>query len=118
MEWMTSVLEYCLSKPKSYEDHPFGEYPVCIKIHGKIFAQLYPNMITLKCTRFQGELFRQNYPGIVVRGYHCPPVQQPYWNTIDPSGLPPEELLYMVDLAYEAVLAGFSKKIRQELAAQ
>ena len=71
MEWMTSVLEYCLSKPKSYEDHPFGEYPVCIKVHGKIFAQLYPNMITLKCTRFQGELFRQNYPGIVVRGYHC-----------------------------------------------
>ena len=62
--------------------------------------------------------FGKTTRGVVVRGYHCPPVQQPYWNTIDPFGLPRDELLYMVDLAYEAVLAGFSKKVRQEIESQ
>jgi tRNA modification GTPase len=32
------------------------------------------------------------YPGKVVRGYHCPPVQQPYWNTIFLDDFPDEEL--------------------------
>ncbi len=29
------------------------------------------------------DFYRRMYPGVVVRGYHCPPVQQPYWNTIE-----------------------------------
>lgn len=106
---------YCLGKPMAYRDQPFGEYPVCYKVHGKIFAQVYPDKITLKCTRFQGELFRQAYPGVVVRGYHCPPVQQPYWNTIDLARFPPEELPGMIDLAFEAVLSGFSRKIQAQI---
>lgn len=109
------IKAYCLSKPKAYEDHPFGEYPICYKVNGKIFAQLYPDKITLKCTAFQGELFRQAYPGVVVRGYHCPSVQQPYWNTIDLARFPPDELPYMIDLAYDAVISGFSKKMQQEI---
>ena len=109
------ILSYCLTKPKSYEDHPFGEYPICIKVNRKIFAQIYPDKLTLKCTRFQGELFRQSYPGVVLRGYHCPPVQQPYWNTIDLSRFPKEELPYMIDLAYETVLLGFSKRTQREI---
>lgn len=108
---------YCLSKPKAYEDHPFGDLPVCYKVNGKIFAQLYPDKITLKCTAFQGQMFRQAWPDIVVRGYHCPPVQQPYWNTIDLDRFPPEELPHMIDLAYEAVLSGFSQKIRAQILA-
>ncbi len=112
MEWISG---YCLAKPHAYEDRPFGEYPICYKVAGKIFAQLYPDKITLKCTAFQGEMFRQAYPDIVVRGYHCPPVQQPYWNTINLSQFPTEELPHMIDLAYEAVVAKFSKKLRQEL---
>lgn len=109
------ITAYCLSKPRAYEDHPFGEWPICYKVGGKIFAQLYPDKITLKCTRFQGDLFRQAWPGIVVRGYHCPPVQQPYWNTIDLTRFPSEELPHMIDLAYDAVIAGFSKKVRQQI---
>ena len=109
------ILSYCLTKPKSYEDHPFGEYPICVKIGGKIFAQIYPDKLTLKCTRFQGELFRQSYPGVVVRGYHCPTVQQPYWNTIDLNHFPDEEIDYMIDLAYEAVITGFSKRTLQKI---
>ena len=109
------IRSYCLSKPKAYEDHPFGEQPACFKVGGKIFAQLYDHKITLKCTAFAGELFRQAYPGVVVRGYHCPPVQQPYWNTIDLERFPDEELFHMIDLAYETVLNSFSKKKRASL---
>lgn len=112
---LCEIKAYCLAKPKAYEDLPFGEVPVCYKVHGKIFAQIYPDKITLKCTRFAGELFRQQYPGIVVRGYHCPPVQQPYWNTIYLDRFPEEELAYMIDLAFEAVVNSFSKKVQKEI---
>lgn len=42
----------------------------------------YDYKVTLKCTADAGSFYRTVYPGKVVRGYHCPPVQQPYWNTI------------------------------------
>jgi len=109
----TELTNYCLSKPKAYEDHPFGEYPICYKVNGKIFAQLYPDKITLKCTKFSGEAFRQAYPGIVVRGYHCPPVQQPYWNTISLETFPPEALPMMIDHAYETVVSSLPKRAQQ-----
>ena len=113
------IAAYCLAKPKAYEDRPFGEVPICFKVNGRIFAQLYPKpgdyKITLKCTAFAGQMFRQAFPGVVVRGYHCPPVQQPYWNTVALENFPAEELRYMIDHAYETVLAGFSKKVRAEI---
>lgn len=114
---MTSaeIEAYCLAKPKSYRDLPFGNVPVCFKVNGKIFAQLYPDKLTLKCSAFSGEAFRHAYPGVVVRGYHCPPVQQPYWNTIYLSKFPMEELSMMIDHAYETVIASFSKRVQQEI---
>ena len=62
------ITAYCLQKPGAYEDRPFGEWPVCYKVGGKIFAQVYPGKITVKCTAFSGDAFRTAYPGIVVRG--------------------------------------------------
>ena len=109
------ITAYCLSKPKAVETYPFGDWPICFKVNGKIFAQLYPDKITLKCTAFSGQAFRQSYPGVVVRGYHCPSVQQPYWNTIDLSRFPAEELPYMIDHAYDTVFSGFSKKAQNEI---
>lgn len=50
-----------------------------------------------------------------VRGYHCPPAQQPYWNTIDLGRFPAEELSFWIDHAYETVVAKLPKKIREEL---
>lgn len=109
------IREYCLQKSKAYEDHPFGDFPVCYKVNGKIFAQLYPDKLTLKCTAFSGQAFRQAYPGIVVRGYHCPPVQQPYWNTIYLDQFPENELPYMIDHAFDTVVGSFSRRIQQEI---
>ncbi len=113
------IKAYCLSKRKSYEDYPFGDIPICYKLNGKVFAQIYPRpedyKITLKCTADAGQFYRQVYPGVVVRGYHCPPVQQPYWNTIYLDKLPDDELLNMIDQAYDCVLESFSKKKQKEI---
>lgn len=109
------IAAYCLSRYKACVTTPFGPCPICYKVSGKIFAQLYPDKLTLKCTRFQGELFRSTWPGIVTRGYHCPPVQQPYWNTIDLSRFPENKLPNMIDLAYNTVVSSLSKKEKSEL---
>lgn len=115
------IKEYCLRKWKACEVYPFGDLPICYKLNGKIFAQIYPNpgdyKITLKCTADAGLFYRQVYPGVVVRGYHCPPVQQPYWNTVYLDGFSDEELLNMIDHAYDTVLHSFSKKIQKQILA-
>ena len=69
----------------------------------------------LKCTADVGDFYRMIYPGKVVRGYHCPPVQQPYWNTIHLADFPEDELYHMIDLAYDTVLNSFSKKVQKEI---
>ena len=116
------IKEYCLSKHKAYETQPFGDVPVCFRLNNKIFAQLYPYewdyKITLKCTADAADFYRMLYPDKISRGYHCPPVQQPYWNTIDLVDFPDEELLRMIDLAYETVLGSFSKKVQAQILAE
>ena len=114
-----NIKKYCISKHKAYEDYPFGDVPICYKLNGKVFAQIYPYpedyKITLKCTADAGQFYRMVYPGKVVRGYHCPPVQQPYWNTIYLDDFPDGELLNMIDHAYETVFNGFSKKVQKQI---
>ena len=116
---INEIKEYCLKKHRAYEDFPFGDIPICYKLNGKIFAQLYPNTndfkITLKCTYDDGQFYRAVFPEKVVRGYHCPPVQQPYWNTVYLDDFPDDELLMMIDKAYDAVFHSFSKKVQREI---
>jgi predicted DNA-binding protein (MmcQ/YjbR family) len=113
------IIDYCLTKNQSYVDYPFGEIPICVRVNKKIFAQVYPlhddYKVTLKCDMMTGDFFRHQYPGVVVRGYHCPPVQQPYWNTVFLDRIPDEELLNMIDHAYDQVIKSFSKKVQGEL---
>lgn len=124
MECTMNVIErikaYCSSKPGSYEARPFGTYPICYKVMGKIFAQVNPQedffKITIKAEKEQSLVYRELYPGVVVRGYHCPPVQQPYWNTVDLHQFEEEDVLFqMIDEAYAAVVRKFTKKQRAQL---
>ena len=113
------ILTYCLSKSGAYLDHPFGDVPVCVKVEKRLFAQLYPNpddyKITLNCDMATGEFYRQVYPDAVTRGYHCPPIQQPYFNTVRLDGdLPDEELLKMIDHSYDTVVKKLPLKIREK----
>lgn len=117
---MEEIKNQCMAMPGAYEARPFGEYPICYKVMGKIFAQLNPQedffRMTLKCEPEKGIWYRELYPGIVVRGYHCPPVQQPYWNTIDLRKFEDEQILFdMIKEAYQALIKKFTKKQRTQL---
>ena len=114
------ITNYCLSKPGAYIDFPFGSVPACVKVAKRLFAQIYPNKddckITLNCDRMTGELYRNIYPDTVVRGYHCPPLQQPYFNTIYLDGtVSDDELKTMIDHSYSVVVKKLPKKIQGEL---
>lgn len=104
----SELLDYCLTKPGAYIDHPFGPESDIIKVEGKIFAQLFvlkgKETVTLNCEKMTGDFYRQMYPGIIVRGYHCPPVQQPYFNSFPIESVPDELVIEMADHSYMTVV--------------
>lgn len=119
---MTSadVAALCLAKPGAAEDYPFGPDCLCVKVRGKIVAQVFTlrgvPSVTLKCEVEQGAFWRVRYAGIVVRGYHTPPVQQPYWNTLPLTGeVSDEDIGAMIDQAYTAVMRKLPKAEREAL---
>lgn len=113
------LIQYCSQKQLAYIDYPFGPKPVCYKINGKIFAEIYiqegNRKITLKCEPSLADFYRQQFPGIVVRGYYCPPSQQPHRNTIWFENFEKDILLEMIDHSYEEVIKSFSRKVQSEL---
>ena len=116
------VKEYCLSKPKTYIDYPFGDISLCIRIdggkHTPIFAQIdFPkgkNKITIRCNPELAVFYRSEYPDKVTRGYYCPPVQQPYWNTVSLE-LPDETIYAMLDEAYRSGISKLPKYLQKEI---
>lgn len=120
------IIDYCLRKSGAYLDYPFDpEYPV-VKVKapsqekGRIFAQPFmlrgESKVTLNCTPASAEFYRSVYPESVTRGYHCPQVQQPHFNTINLDGtVPDEEILLMIDHAYDTVVAKLPKHIQRKL---
>ena len=109
----SELLKYCLSKNGAYIAHPFGPESDIIKVEGKIFAQLFvlkgKETVTLNCDRMTGDFYRQMFPGIIVRGYHCPAVQQPYFNTFPIDSVPDELIFEMADHSYTTVVGKLPK---------
>ncbi len=116
------ILDYCLSKPGAWLDYPYGPTPVCVKVGRRMFAQLYPRAedrkITLNCTRERGEQDRAAYPETVTQGYHCAPVQRPYFNTVRLDGTVPNRvLLEMIDHAWQVVFEKHTRRERTDILA-
>ena len=121
------ILDYCLSKTGAYIDFPFGVEVTVVKLKsesqekGRIFTQLFKlkgePKATFNCDMMTGEFYRQLYPSAVTRGYHCPPVMQPYFNTVNLDGtVHDDELCHMIDHSYAVVLAKLPKYMQRELA--
>lgn len=113
-------IRYCLQKNGAYIDHPFGPDSTIIKVEKKIFAQFFvlkgQESATLKCDMMTGQFYRQLYPGIIVRGYHCPPVQQPYFNTFPLNGGIPDTIITeMIDHSYWTVVHKLPKYLQKKL---
>lgn len=120
------IISYCLAKPGAFLDYPFGPDVIVVKVKApssaaRIFAQVFmlkgEPCATFNCEMMTGEMYRAVYPGVVTRGYHCPPVQQPYFNTVRlDGGVPDEEMINMIEHAYKTVVAKLPKKAQKELA--
>ena len=112
------IMEYCLTKKDACIEYPFGDIPMVFKVRKKIFAELYPKpedyKITVKCDMVLADFYRKEYPSIVVRGYHCPPVQQPYRNTIWIAKTDKEILFDMIDHSYKQVIKSLPKREQVE----
>lgn len=117
---MQELMEKALQMPAACAENPFGADSICIRIgpHGPIFLNLMPCSLwaSFRCEAQQGMVWRTMFPGTVRRGWHCPPVQQPYNNTVTMDGAVPDDvLLLMLDHSYQRALKGLTKERRKEL---
>ena len=111
-----TLKDYALSKPATTHDFPFDEETLVIRVKNKIFALMSlndsPSSVNLKCDPTWAEVLRQTYPA-VIPGYH---MNKRHWNTVKfDDTIPDDEILEMVDHAYEQVVKGLPKKDREAL---
>ena len=102
--------EYCLTKPGSSEETPFGPDVVVFKVGGKIFALAaldeLPTTVNLKCDPDLALDLRDRYEQ-VRPGYH---MNKKHWNTVElEAGIRDVELREMIDHSYELVIKGLPK---------
>lgn len=110
-----TLMEYCQQKQGASLYCPFGPEPVCARVGKRIFAEIFLSQpwITLKCEPLYGQVLRAKYPGTIRRGYHCPPPQHPYNNTVTLDGtVPDSEVLAMVEHSYARALASLTRAER------
>ena len=108
--------EYCLAKKGVTESFPFDESTLVFKVMGKMFAlcglERQPTQVNLKCDPDRSVELRAHYDGLIIPGYH---MSKLHWNTVlIESGLSPALVCELIDHSFELVVAGLTKKLRQE----
>jgi predicted DNA-binding protein (MmcQ/YjbR family) len=97
------------------EDLPFDDQTLVFKVMGKMFALTNINAfqsVNLKCDPALAEELRDQYQA-VKPGYH---MNKKHWNTIDNDGsISDQQLHTWIDHSYDLVVAGLTKKQREEL---
>lgn len=106
---------FCLSKKGAYEDFPFGDETIVMKVLGKMFSLIPldgPLRINLKCDPELAVELRERFPS-VRPGYH---MDKKHWNTVDLDGsIPAKFVKEWIDHSYDLVIAGLPKRLKEEL---
>ena len=113
---LETLKTHALSKPVATQDFPFDEVTMALRVKNKIFALVpinaSPLQANLKCDPDLADILRQTYSA-VKPGWH---MNKRHWNTIIFDGsISDDELLEMVDHAYDQVVKGLPKKDREAL---
>lgn len=108
--------DYCLAKKGVTESFPFDENTLVFKVMGKMFAlsglERIPAQANLKCDPDRSVELRARYDGLIIPGYH---MSKLHWNTVMlEAGLPEDLLRELIDQSYDLVVAGLTKKLRQQ----
>jgi len=111
-----SFREYCLKKPGTTEETPFGPEDIVFKVGGKMFAiaalMEVPARVNLKCDPDLALELRDRYEQ-VTPGYH---MNKKHWNTVELSGgIPEAEMRKMIDHSYDLVVQSLPKAKRAKL---
>ncbi len=107
---------YCLNKKGVTESTPFDDVTLVFKVMNKMFAIIPLDelqlSIALKCDPEKAVHLREQYPA-VKPGYH---LSNKHWNTVLVDGtIEAGKILEWVDHSYDLIVAGLTKKKREEL---
>lgn len=113
---LESFYEYVHTLPEVTEDFPFGPDTLVLRTRGKLFALIgvdtLPLRVNLKCDPERAVELREEYEGIIP-GYH---MNKKHWNTVYLAKDVPGALIReLIVHSWERVVAGMSKKDREEL---
>ncbi|WP_222983106.1 MmcQ/YjbR family DNA-binding protein [Flagellimonas meishanensis] len=107
---------YCLIKKGVTEEFPFDSETLVFKVMGKMFALIplerVPPQCNLKCDPERAIELREAHDGAIMPGYH---MSKKHWNTLFLGNLPPNLIKELVDHSYALVVAGLTKKLKEEL---
>ena len=109
--------DYCASKKGAVKEYKIEWEAIRYMIGGKMFVlqggdKTGKPIITLKCEPLFGEALRQQYSDIIP-GYY---MNKTHWNSVYLDGAVPDDVLrQMIDMSYDLVLGGLSKKVQQEI---
>lgn len=117
---------HCLTHHGAEETYPFGDQALWFKVKGKAFAWTFVKdykmqgemrppyfFVNLKCDPEQAIGWREEHSS-VEPGWHQ---SKKHWNTVFTEDLPPN-FKEMITHAYEVVVSGLTKKLREELAGE
>lgn len=112
-----SFRNYCLAKNGVTEELPFGPDTLVFKVMGKVFALAAldeaPLRVNLKCAPERALQLREEHDTSILPGYH---MNKKHWNTLVLDGRLDQKLVFrLTDHSYDLVVAGLTKKLRQEL---
>lgn len=113
---LKQLLKYCLRKPGTEQELPFGPGTIVVKVAGKMFILTGEDdpvkSVNLKCDPFYAMELRDRYKA-VTPGYHMNKV---HWNTVAFDGsIPDSEIKKMIDHSYEMVVNGLSQAAKKKL---
>ncbi len=111
-----TLKNYALDKIATTSDFPFDNETLVLRVKNRIFALIplnaEPQRVNLKCDPDWAEILRQTYNAIMP-GYH---MNKRHWNTvIFDDSISDDEILEMVDHAYDQVIKGLPKRDREAL---
>ena len=109
--------DYCLAKPGTTDETPFGPETLVLKVGGKIFAltdiETFASL-NLKCDPERAVELRERFD-YVQPGFH---MNKKHWNTVQVgTGATDNQLREWIDHSYDLVAASLPKAARTALAA-
>lgn len=101
------LVAYCLGKPGAEETYPWGDGELAAKVGGKAFAfiGMESGTVGVKCgpTSEAAQEWRDRYPDDITESAY---IGRYGWNrVVFTGGVPAEDVLELVDLSYDAVVA-------------